>query len=199
MIVSIKFVFCYFVLISFTSNGVCTRSPDRKSENNIIIEKWDYEVLNKKDINLHYFNVQLIAPNVFRANISVTSNRPYSSIWIHGILNYKYQTYQKFLVDVREEGCAFLHNTTTWTPFGGIVWDNWWHFKETAEWNFELKCPFHGTLSGSIKSFNASEIVVPLFPAGRYRVDGFLSSTKYGPVEAKASIYCRISDLRTWF
>lgn len=162
--------------------------------NNIIFERIEFVKLNKSLFHENLVFVRSVAPNVLKVNISVTINQPINKIWIRTIFNRKQNTYNKFLIDVAFELCGLLDGTLG-NPMGEIMVNNFALFDR----NFELKCPFKGTLIAGSEHFNASYINFPLLPAGRYRVDIVLSLVKTGPIFGTIQIYFQVSDLRVWF
>lgn len=139
-----------------------------------------------------------VAPNVLNVNISFTVLKVPREIWIRMVLNYKYATYEKYLVDLTWELCAFLIGTAA-NPLGEIVMQNFLKLRKNVELNFKLQCPFNGTLNTLITPLNISDINMPLMPAGRYRFDLHYSSHKGGPAAAILHYFLSISDLRVWF
>lgn len=178
-----------------------TPKPKAKTEvpvNNIIFERFEYDLINKTLYIENEVLVKTIAPNVikFRVNFTVTS--PINEMWVHSILYYKYNTYQKFLIESTDEVCSF-YNGIKENLLGKVILDNYLKHQHYVRTNVKLKCPFFGTLYTECDGFNYSHSVFPLLPAGRFRFDSYFSPTKDGPLYATVQFYFRVSDLRVWF
>lgn len=170
--------------------------------NNVIHEKSVIKVFNKTLIVLHYIEIdKLVARNTVRLNFSVTFTKPVDNLWMQGILYYKYQQYQRFLVNAEAEFCQFVTHGLFTSPYLRILLDNFWTYIEGFEidTDMEPKCPFSGTVTVFNPSFNVSHITIPLLPAGRYRWDVYYRMAKNGPLQAAFQFFFRISDLRVWF
>lgn len=173
------------------------QNPKEEPKNNILYEKYEYEVYDSKTVAWHYVEVKPIARNVLKINVTMEVNEPLTDIWVHAILYKKYTTYQKYLINIREDLCRIFHSLSNASPYTAVVMEN---VLRLVQANVPLKCPFKpGKLAAWADRLNASEISFPLMPAGRYRTDVYFSrmnpEKKYGLVK----FYFSISDLRVWF
>lgn len=174
------------------------RHPPAAAVNNILFEKYELEVFDGSYMNVNWEKHRPIAPNVLDVNISLTMKKVPEEIWMRGVLYYKYTMYQKFLIDVSMELCAFL-NGTVGNPVGEVIWQNYLKLQKNVVLNFKMQCPFNGTLNTLISPLNISDMNIPLMPAGRYRFDIHYSAHKCGTVVMIIRYFFSISDLRVWF
>lgn len=168
-----------------------------KHENNMILERIEYKMFEEGIFS--YYNIELkpIAHNVYRINATAILLRRCDTMWAHIILYYRYATYQKFLIDLWEDVCGFLDGVVT-GPLTKIGMDNLKTLD--VELNFPKKCPLRpGQLSIVHRSLNYSNVVIPLLPAGRYRLDIFMSAKRNGSIQGQTQTYFSISDFRVWF
>lgn len=166
-----------------------------KNENNVLLERIEYQL---KDQSLYSYNnvvFKAIAHNVYRINITSTFTRPINELYVHFVLYYKYTTYRKFLIDIWEDGCAFLNSSLT-APVARLAVEN--TINLGVKMNFKLECPFSGTLIFVHDGLNFSHVNVPLFPAGRYRLDISLASPKKRNIYLEIQAFYTISDIRLW-
>lgn len=198
----------YLIIPFIIATGVYARRarPVGPIENNIIFEKLEYKMYDENLVKMNYYEFKSIAHNVLRVNGSLTILKPFDEIWIRGVLYYKYTLYQKFLVDVEIELCHLLRNENLLFafPFFKLATDNFMPLFEDIldsdlDMDFEVKCPFNGTVSAYLPHLNVSKIVVPLLPAGRFRLDMYYKQRKDGPLVVKSQHFFQISDLRVWF
>lgn len=94
----------------------------KQPANNIIFERFEYENLNKSLFIENWVVIRQTSWNVLKINISVTLTHPINEAWLHGVLFYKYNTYQKFLIDVTHEACSFLNGTND-NPVGQYMYN----------------------------------------------------------------------------
>lgn len=167
--------------------------------NNVIFEKIEYTIFNKTLITDTMLSIKLIARNVLRINGTLTFTESVNAIWVHAVLNYKYTTYQKYLVDQWMDVCSLLESIGN-DLLAQVIWENFSRYLNDSVFNFELRCPFYGVLTATnIRGLNVSTLVIPLLQAGRYRADLHFAPRRNGPIYAISHIYARISDLRVWF
>lgn len=117
-----------------------------KPTNNILFEKVQYRIHDRSVVSHDWLEFRPIAPNVYHFNATVILAKQLNESWTRGILNYKYNTYQRFLVDYKAEGCAILDslfNGNSTDPFAQIVMDNFYEFFFDSGYdsNVQLKCP----------------------------------------------------------
>lgn len=167
-----------------------------KIDNNILLERVEHKVLDESLFAFHKLEFRPIAPNVYRHNMTLVLTRPLPSGWIHFVLYHKYATYQKFLIDIWEDFCAFWDGAAN-SPLSAMALQN--ARSIGVNFSFALKCPLSGTLMVTHSRYNMSQSVFPLMSAGRYRFD--ISYAKHRDVKPYllTQFYFRISDLRVWF
>lgn len=165
-------------------------------DNNIIFEKAEHEVLDYKMISYHFLEFRMVAHNVIRYNITYTLTQPMNTGWVHFVLYFKNARYTKFLIDIWEDFCAFWGGAGG-NPLSELLKEN--VLRMGVKYNFKWQCPLVGTVTMSHEGFNASKIIFPLLPAGRYRCDVYFARARDGHLYAKMQYYFRISDLRVWY
>lgn len=195
----------YLIILLAFSEALAARARSQKPRvieeprNNLLFEKFEYEVLNSTWIDLKYADFRLIQRNVVRLNASLDFVKPIDRMVMRLVLYYKYKFYQKFLVDIYGEMCAFTRGEY-WSPLGKLFADNLKKADVGLDMDFKLECPFpKGHFNIIHHALNISQISIPLLPAGRYRYDAFFSPIKNGPVYFKLHFYFAVSDLRVWF
>lgn len=114
--------------------------------NNILFEKVEYRVLNRSVISHDWLEIKPLAPNVVRLNASMCVTKEAKEVWGRGVMYYKYNTYEKFLIDYKYEGCSFINhflNDSQSNPFYGVIMENVYEFFFDSEYetNFQFKCP----------------------------------------------------------
>lgn len=112
-------------------------------------------------------DVRRISQRDMKMFIRANFSEPVHSIWIHGVFNYKYNTfsYQKFPIDLWEDLCAWLNGGK---PTYFLKWTavNVRNFS-----NMNHPCPYSGTAWVDIKRIPLNRLIMlePLLPSGRYR------------------------------
>lgn len=164
--------------------------------NNILYEHGDINILDRRQISFAKMEFRPIAPNMYKHNMTIVLTRPVTDLWVNYVLYHKYAVYQKFLIDIWEDICGFWNGTAS-SPVSNIVLDNskFLGFK----YNFPFKCPIVGTMAVIHDGFNASNIVFPLLPAGRYRLECRYAHSKKGQAFLEFKHFFQVSDLRVWF
>lgn len=79
------------------------------------------------------------------------------------------------------------------------VLENYERRKENFKLNFELECPWPSTVSIRAEHLNVSDIILPLLPAGHYRIDAMISLAKTDPIALALHFFVQVSDIRVWF
>lgn len=181
----------------------CAYVDSKEIDNNVIFEKFEYQIFNHSLVKVNYLEIKPVGHNVLRANGSYSILQPLNDVWLRGTLYYKYVRYQKFLVNLEFNVCDLFANMFN-MPFTKLIIDNLVAlYDDISELEFdldyELKCPLNGTASAYHPHFNMSKIVLPLLPAGRYRADYIYRTHKYGKPVALLQLFFQISDLRVWF
>lgn len=168
----------------------------QKPENNAIMEKMTYEVFDKDLVESVHLEYRPLALNTHKLNVTVVLARPVETLWLRFRLYYKYTYYQKYLIDVREDACAFFRGIEN-SPVAKILMEN--YNRMGVQFNFKLQCPLSGTLMAWNDRINSSHWKLPLMNAGRYRWDTTAMPSKYGKEYGVARAYVTISDFRVWF
>lgn len=167
-----------------------------KLENNILLERMESFALNVSIVSYLNSQIRPIASNVYKVNITMVLKVVLENVWVRFVLYHKYQRYPKFLIDVWENGCDFLSGSST-SPMIKILIEN--SLRAGVKLSFKLRCPFSGTIIVAHDRLNVSGISIPLFPAGRYRLDLMFATAKHQDPYVKFQTYVSISDLRVWF
>lgn len=168
--------------------------------NNNIFEKYDYEVFNKTLMKDLWIFMRPIAPNVYKVNASFEITDPINEIWYQYQLFRKYNTYQKFLIDMNMEMCGIFNKTSS-NPLASVLLENNKRIEQMDGFytNIKPQCPFYGHYELWHTGFNSSLYSFPLVPSGQYRVDVTTRRTKDGPKIMKMRFFGHVSDLRVWF
>lgn len=108
----------------------------------------------------------------------------------HYILYYKYNTYQKYAIELREDICGWLNGTKH-----SYFMD--WTVKKVINYsNFNHSCPYMGNVFLKVKNISIDRFPFePLIPSGRYRLDFNLTETNKKNV-FMAKLYFSVSDYR---
>lgn len=167
-----------------------------KPRNNLQHEKALIKVFNKTVIPFALYELKPIAPNVFKLNVTIKLAKPINSLWAEFTLYYKYKTYQRYLVHLKEDICAFLEGSETF-PIVKLLIES--ILRLDVQFNVPLKCPFPDLFIATSDAYNMSAFNSPLMPAGRYRLDTAFTIEKNGRTEFIIEEYFSISDLRVWF
>lgn len=122
--------------------------------------------------------------------------RPVDDLKVQFELYYKYNRYERFLINVWEDGCLKGNDTYT-SPMNKLIMENIKRLR--VKLSSDMRCPMHGTLSSTMDRINGSHLVIPLLPAGRFRTDFTFTEGKQQNVYATVQLYFAISDLRVWF
>lgn len=176
---------------------VLNQSRHEEPRNNTLFEKHEFEVFDKTIFASYYIEFKPIARNVLKVNILGVLSEAWTEIWCRATLYKKYNTYQKYLIDLRDDLCQYFNFASGNNLLTKLLFDT---YAQLFQSNFRLQCPIGpGRLSIWADRFNFSELNAPLMPAGRYRLDLLLTKKK---PEHKLYIfrtYFSISDIRVWF
>lgn len=165
-------------------------------DNNILFEKLEYRVLDHEFVTYCELAFRPVAHNVYMFNYTFVLSRPMKTGWVHFVLYHKYNTYTKFLIDLWEDYCAFWDGANG-HPLSILLKEN--VLRLGVKYNFPWHCPLSGTLNMRHDGLNASHIILPLLPAGRYRLDATLSGAKDSLLYVEQRYYFKVSDLRVWY
>lgn len=122
----------------------------------------------------------------------VNFSQPIHDCWVHFVSYYRYNptSYQKFPVNLWENPCDWLKGKKSW------LLD--WSVKRVLKYtNINHPCPYDGHVyfkadNISTNIFNIEQLI----PAGRYRIDAFLTDGSKTNVLAKGQLYFSVSDVR---
>lgn len=193
-------IWCFLVVSELVFvvivSGGRSKSSAKPPENNILFEKVESQIIDKKICSFYIAEFRPIGHNLYKFNTTMTLVHPIDDVEVHFELYHKYNRYEKFLINLWEDGC--LHGSGTFTsPMDKLIMDN---IKRLGfEMTSDMRCPLHGTLSTTVDRFNASHLVIPLLPAGRYRLDFTFTEGKKRNVYVAVQGYFTVSDLRVWF
>lgn len=170
----------------------------QKPENNVIFEKITYDLFDETLIDNGTFEFRAVGRNTHKINVTIALARPAESWWLRFRLYYKYTHYQKYLIDIREDACAYLSGAhPDRFPLLKIINRNF--LRMGTQFNFNHSCPLTGTLRAWNDRINTSHWKIPLLNAGRYRIDITGQPSKYGKELYVARGYFSVSDFRVWF
>lgn len=135
--------------------------------------------------------IKYISRHNLKIHLESTFDQPVKTIWAHGILYYRYNTYQKYAIDLWEDMCGFFSGTAH------SYFMVWLMSKMQNFTNLNHACPITGTVFLKVNNISANQFTIePLLPAGRYRFDLDLTKLSrnndirniYGSVRIFASI-----------
>lgn len=138
-------------------------------------------------------DLRLLSRDRFYLHIHCHLIRPLKSINLHGVLNYRYNTYQKFLIDRWEDVCGYFADNKSSlliNLFMQII-SNYTSFNHT--------CPFTEDLFVLMTNYSMNEIIVkPLLPAGQFRMDINFTEGERKKSILGLQVYFKVSDYRIW-
>lgn len=138
-------------------------------------------------------NIRIIARNTFSINISNTLRNPIDNVHLHVVLFYKYNTFQKFLIDRWEDICGYFSGKVP-SPVLDIIFSNTIQFS-----NINHTCPFNGSMTFSAPRYKMDNFIIePLLPAGKFRADVSFTEGAKRNVVSHIKVFFAISDLRIW-
>lgn len=114
---------------------------------------------------------------------------------IHFILNLRYNSFEKYMIDRWEDPCGYL-NGTGYAPVFEILYDN---FRHLLSWH---ACPFRKNQLFTILSerFAGHDYSIdPDFPAGKYRFDVLIASGHEKLFVMSMAIYFTLTDHGVWY
>lgn len=143
-------------------------------DNNVLFERVECEEPNHEFVSEFICEMKPIAPNVFKIHALFQTRTPLKKVWVQSTLYHRYSTYQRF-VHLWENLCEPQLKGKTASKFNIIV-DN---LSKLGNLTYDYKCPFTG-IGYTNERLNMSQFIIPLAPAGRYRLDLELSLEKDG-------------------
>lgn len=110
--------------------------------------------------------VRRVSHDNLKIDIEGNLSRPLHKIKTHTVFYYKYNTYQKFAIDLREDMCKWLAKKDK-----SYLLD--WTLKKVQQYsNVNHPCPYNETIYVKNNNLSISNIPFePLLPSGRYRID----------------------------
>lgn len=116
---------------------------------------------------------------------------PVNDAWIHTVFNYRYNTYQKYAIDLWENACSWVSGK------GKSYILDWTVKKLLKNTNFNHPCPYNGHTFININNISVSRLPLePIMPAGRYRMDFNVTEGNRSNVLFISKIFFSISDNR---
>lgn len=84
---------------------------------------------------------------------------PISSLWVHTVVYYKYNTYQKYAIDLWEDFCGFLNKTAN-SYFVKFIFGNIMNYT-----NLNYPCPYFDRFYLKVDNFSIEKLLIePLVP-----------------------------------
>lgn len=118
------------------------------------------------DVTWNHCVVKHISHRHVKVHIEGNCTVPISSIWVHTVVYYKYNTYQKYAIDLWEDFCGFLNKTAN-SYFVKFLFGNMMNYT-----NLNHPCPYFGQFYVKVDNFSVDKFLIEqLVPAGRYRLD----------------------------
>lgn len=139
-------------------------------------------------------DIHIVARNTFAINISNNLRHPIDNVQLHVVLYYRYNRYQKYLIDRWEDICGYFSGKVP-SPILDIILKNTKQFS-----NVNHTCPYSGSMTFAAKQFKMDNFIIePLLPAGKFRADvSFTEGAKRNTV-SHIKVFFSISDHRVWF
>lgn len=135
--------------------------------------------------------VKYINWNNLRGYGGIHFRQPINAAWIHGILYYKYNTYQKIATEYWDDVCAWVagHRKSYYLDFMKPLIRNYTNFNHT--------CPYVGLVFGKADNISVQHFMIPqLMPAGRYKIEANLTEGDRKTVLTGGAVFFSISDHR---
>lgn len=140
-----------------------------------------------------YFKCEIkqISRRRLRIHFDANLTRPLRGAHIHTIAYYKYNTYQKWAIDIWEDLCGWLSGTKR-----SYIMD--WSVKKVLNYsNFDRPCPLEGNLFLKLNNISMDKFPLePLLPSGRYRFDVNLTDANKIDVVVMGKLFFTVSDHR---
>lgn len=121
------------------------------------------------------------------ANVS----KPVEDMWIHGVIYFKYNTYQKIATEYWDNPCDWIagRSTSFLLDFARPVILKYSNCNHT--------CPYVGAVYARSSNISAQALTFPqIVPAGRYRIDFNVTEGDRKTLLGGGSLYASISDHR---
>lgn len=116
--------------------------------------------------------------------------RPVREAYVHTVTYYKYNTYQKYPIDLREDICGWLNGKSK-----SYLLD--WTVKRVMNYTNLHPCPLDGEISIKVNNISLDKFPFePLLPSGRYRLDINVTEGNENNVIFMIKIFLSVSDHR---
>lgn len=138
-------------------------------------------------------DVKYIKRGYLRFNVWGNLSEPLHDAWVHLVGYYKFNsiTYQRFAVDLWDNGCDLLTQKATSIAFNMSLG------RVLQYTNIKHPCPYEGHVYLKVDNISVNHFPFEeLIPAGRYRIDGTLTDGTRKKELIKASVYLSVSDHR---
>ena len=140
-----------------------------------------------------YFKCEIkhVSRRHLRIHLELNLTRPLRGVHVHSVAYYKYNTYQRWAINLWEDVCGWLNGTKRSYFMDFTV-------KKVLNYsNFNHPCPYEGNMFLKVK--NISEDNFPfehLVPSGRYRLDVNLTEENKEKVIVMLQLFASVSDHR---
>ena len=117
--------------------------------------------------------------------------QPLVAAWIHAVIYYKYNTYQKIATEYWDDVCAWVSGNrfSYYLDFMKPVIRNYS--------NFNHSCPYMGRVFGKADNISVQHFIIPqIVPAGRYKIEVNLTEGDQKTSLVGLTMYGSISDHR---
>lgn len=121
------------------------------------------------------------------ANLS----EPIKGLWVHGVLYYKYATYQKIATEYWDDLCKWASGKSH-----SYLLDFFKPFLAKYS-NINHTCPYSGLVYIKADKVSVNKLIIPqIIPSGRYRFDFEFTENDRKTVLFSTSVFGSISDHR---
>lgn len=135
--------------------------------------------------------LKYIDRNHLKGDLWANLSQPIKGLWVHAIMYYRYNTYQKIATEYWDDLCKWVNgrsNSYVMTYLMPLL-------KKYS--NFVHPCPYSGLIYAKSDNVSVQALTIPqIMPAGRYKVDFNYTEGDRKTVLVAASLYGTISDHR---
>lgn len=117
--------------------------------------------------------------------------QPLTAAWFHGVIYYKYYTYQRIATEYWDDACAWIAGKRT-----SYILD---YMKPliSSYSNFNHTCPYTGLVIAKADNISVQRFVIPqIVPAGRYKVEVNITEGDRKTSVVGLTMFFSISDHR---
>ena len=127
-------------------------------------------------------DIKHISRRDMRVNLENSFEKPVTTAWAHIVVYYKYNTYQKYAIDLWENLCGFLDQKAQ------SYFMAWAVSRVMNYTNLSHPCPYTENIVIKVNNISIDAIQIePLMPAGRYRID--INLTKISHTYEPENVY----------